>query len=212
MVDETIKISDREGFLMARRLAREEGLLVGGSSGYAMAAALRFASRYTTPANFVVMLPDTGRNYMSKLFNDVWMQAQGFVEQASERVTLREILARKQDRRKIISIEAGARVIDGVKLLHQHDISQVPVLEGDRVVGSLSEATVLKLVHDGRDLAKTAISDVMGKPFPVLDVVLDANEAYRLLQAGNDAVIVTENGKPQGVVTRIDLVDFWMKK
>lgn len=212
VVDDTIKISDREAFLLARRLAREEGLFVGGSSGYAMAAALRYAARYTTPANFVVMLPDTGRNYMSKLFNESWMQGHGFVEEAGTHLSLREVLERKPARREMITVGEEATVLEGVKLLHEHDISQVPVVSGDKVVGSLSEATVLKLVHDNKDLKHTTIHAVMGKPFPSLDAAIDANEAYRLLLSGNDAVIVVDQGKPMGIVTRLDLVDIWMKQ
>ena len=159
----------------------------------------------------VVLLPDTGRNYISKVFNDEWMESHGFTEETIKKISLKEIVERKKRSGTVISIEPNKDVLDGVKLLHKHDVSQLPVMKSGKVIGSLSEATVMKLLHDKHSLSKIKVADIMSKPFPILDENTNADEAYRLLMAGNDAVIISQKGKPQGIVTRIDLVDFWMK-
>lgn len=208
LVDEMVRVSDKESFNTARRLAREEGILAGGSSGTALAAALRYAQRLTEPREIVVLLPDTGRNYLSKIYSDEWMQQNGFWEERVARtVRLAEILAGKSGSPSIIAVQPQDKLRLAVELFHRHGISQLPVIDGQQVVGSLNEASIMKALHDGVDLGNQLIGAVMGKPLPALDEQTELPEAYRLLLGGSPAIIVTRAGRPLGLISRLDLIN-----
>jgi len=210
LVDEMIRVSDKESFNCARRLAREEGLLVGGSAGTAFAAAVKYAKRLDTPKFIVVILPDTGRNYLGKIFSDSWMQENGFWEGKENRsVRLKEIFASKRNLPALISVGPHDKLSAAVKLLHRFNISQLPVVEGRKVIGSLNEASVMKNLSDGIDFSKQEISAVMGKPLPQLSDDTDISEAYRLLLAGNSGIIaLNDSGVPSAILTRSDIIDY----
>lgn len=211
VVDEMIRVSDKESFNTARRLAREEGLLVGGSSGTAVAAALKYAQQLKKPKYMVVLLPDTGRNYLTKMYSDAWMQENGFWEGEEIKITkIKEILNEKKDLPPIISVHSQDILSKAVKLMHGYNISQLPVVDHGKVVGSLQEASLMKLLHDGVDFTKQGIFAVMGKPLPALDEDTEVSEVYRLLLSGTTGIIVTRDEVPIGVITRADLVNHWM--
>lgn len=213
IVDEMIRVSDKESFNIARRLAREEGLLVGGSSGTAVAAALKYDQRLKKPEYIVVLIPDTGRNYLTKIFSDSWMQKNGFWEDKEVRIVkVREILNQKKGLPPIISITTEEILSKAVKLMHEYSISQLPVIDNKKVVGSLDEPSLMKLLHDGIDFTKQQISEVMGKPLPMRDEDTDITEAYRVLLSGTTGVIVTRNEIPIGVITRVDLINYWVTR
>lgn len=212
LVDEVIRISDKESFHMARRLAREEGLLAGGSSGTAVAAAIKYAMRLDKPEVIVVLLPDTGRNYFTKFLSDKWMQENGFLDFKPTEVRAGEVLARKQEVPSLIAVGPHEKVSQAISLMHKYQISQLPVIDGTKNAGSLVEDTLMKLLYDGIDLSQQEVLSVMGKPLPTLDAGANVTEAYRLLLAGHNAIIVVHDGKPMGVITRIDLIDFWIKE
>lgn len=213
IVDEMVRVSDRDSFNTARRLAREEGLLVGGSAGTAMAAALKYAKRLTEQKTIVVILPDTGRNYLSKIFSDKWMQENGYWQGGVQTAaTVRDVLSSEKELPAIISVSPEDTLQAAIDLFHRFKISQLPVLDGARSVGSLQEATLLALVFDGVNPANQRIGGVMGKPLPTIDLGTDISEAYRLLLAGSNALIASENGTPRSVVTRIDLIDFYIRR
>jgi len=214
IVDEMIRVTDKESFNTARRLAREEGILAGGSSGTALAAALKYAQRLERSKYIVVLLPDTGRNYLTKIFSDSWMQENGFWEgEEVKKTPIKDVLSRKDKYPPMISVGPGDILIDAIKLMHEYNISQLPVVDKDKVVGSLDEASLMKLLHDGIDFSKQEISAVMGRPLPSLDEEIDAAEAYRLLLSGTMGLVVTKNGIPAGVITRTDLINYgWQEK
>lgn len=210
VVDEMVRVNDKEAFNTARRLAREEGLLVGGSSGTAVAAALKYAQRLTEPKYIVALLPDTGRNYLTKIYSDSWMQQNGFWEgEPAREEKVKDIVSRKTRFPSIVSVGPRDLLSKAIALMHTNDISQVPVIKGAEVLGSLSEASIMKLLHDGVDSNKQTVSEVMGKPLPAIDENVAASEVYRLLLSGNAGVVVLHNGAPAGVVTRADLIDNW---
>ena len=212
VVDEMVRVSDKESFNTARRLAREEGLLVGGSSGTAVAAALKYAQRLEKPNYIVAILPDTGRNYLTKIFSDWWMQENGFWEESGERVSkVRDILSQKRDFTTMIYVNPQDILSKAVTLMHENNISQVPVTTLNEVVGSLNEASLMKLLHDGVDFAKQEVSAVMGKPLPTLDEEVDVAEAYRLFLSGTQGLIVTRDKIPVGIITRADLISYWVR-
>lgn len=208
IVDEMVRVSDRESFLTARRLAREEGILAGGSSGTALAAALKYAQRLTSPRQIVVLLPDTGRNYLSKMYNDVWMRERGFWEDgAREAITAGDVLRMKRALPKLIAVGPRERLRRVIELMHIYNISQIPVMDGGRSIGSLNESTVMKLLFDGIDFDNQDVQAVMGRPLPEIAATADISEAYRLFLAGATAAIVTENGIGRGVITRTDVIE-----
>ena len=215
IVDEMVRVSDKESFNTARRLAREEGILAGGSSGTALAAALKYARRLPQPRTIVVLLPDTGRNYLSKMYSDRWMQENGFWEdRARPRQVVGEILSGKTQQPTLISVSPQDKLGRAIALMEAHSISQLPVVEQDRVVGSINESAIMKVLHDGLDVANQAVGAVMGQPLPMLDVQTDAAEAYRLLLAGAPGIIVTFGVEKRGigVVTRSDLISQWVRR
>ncbi|HEY3356597.1 MAG TPA: cystathionine beta-synthase [Polyangia bacterium] len=209
VVDEMVRVTDAESFAAARRLAREEGILAGGSAGTAAAAAIKFARRLPAGAVVVVILPDSGRNYLTKIYSDRWMREHGFSDVAPETTTAGDVLARKRLPAQLIAVAPGDAAMAAARLMEQHGISQLPVLEGGRTVGSLNEVTLVKLLHDGVDLAARAVRDVMGRPLPEVDEATDVAEPYRLLLAGYGGVVVTRAGRACGFLARIDLVDYW---
>ncbi len=208
VVDEMVRVSDKESFNTARRLAREEGILAGGSSGTALAAALKYAQRLTQPREIVVLLPDTGRNYISKIFSDDWMRENGFWQDRVARpVKIAQVLGQKKILPPLISVQPQEKLKAAIQLFQQHNISQLPVIENNRVVGSLNEASIMKTLHDGVDLNNQEIRAVMGKPLPVLDENTDIAEAYRLLLGGSPAIVVLRGETPFGLISRFDFIN-----
>ena len=211
VIDDMVRVTDAESFLMARRLAREEGLLVGGSAGMAVAAAIKYARRLEPGKLIVVLLPDSGRNYLSKIFSDHWMQENGYVDHAPQKVTVGDVLDTK-DFPALIAISAHERTLEALRLMQHHGVSQLPVVEDGRVTGSLNEVTLIKLLHDGVDLQDKCIFEVMSRPLPQVDESIDVGEAYRLLLSGHGGVIVTRDGVARGFLARIDLANFWASR
>ncbi|MDE2483444.1 MAG: cystathionine beta-synthase [bacterium] len=208
VIDEMVRVSDRESFLMARRIAREEGLLVGGSSGTAAVAAIKLAKTLPKEAIVVVVFPDSGRGYMSKIFNDDWMIANGFLAEGKRKATVGDVLRGKTPLPPIITVNADDTVKTALDLLRKYEISQLPVMRGREVVGSVNDVGVMQAVFDQADVLHKPVTDVMGRPFPMLEQSAEIELAYKLLTLANPAVIVTDDTEPIGVVTRQDIISF----
>lgn len=214
LVDEVIRIDDRTSFYWARRLAREEGILVGGSAGTALAAALTYARRLTKDDVLVVLLPDTGRGYLSKQFNDTWMRENNLLVQAeSEQPTMYDVLTYRRQHMGnmplVVSVAPNDSIANAVELLRRYGISQTPVMEHGTMVGSLTEDRLLKRLASGEPLEETTVGQVQGPPFPTLEANAPAREAYTLFTMGHVAVAVMANGLLEGIVTKSDLLEFW---
>ncbi|MBO1063267.1 MULTISPECIES: cystathionine beta-synthase [Nostocales] len=213
LVDEMVRVNDKESFNMARCLAREEGLLVGGSCGTAVAAALKYAARLTEPKYIVALLPDTGRNYINKIYSDTWMQENGFWEGTKTRtIKVGEILSQKTDFPSIVAVAPRDTLSTATNLLQKLNISQLPVIDNNQVLGSLNEASLMKCLHDGINFSNQEVFAVMGKPLPLLDEEVDISEAYRVLLSGTTGIIITSHDIPIGLITRADLIKYWINQ
>jgi cystathionine beta-synthase len=213
IVDRWIQVSDRDSFLTARRLAHAEGILAGGSSGTALHAALQVAAEIDDPdAIIAVILPDGGRNYLSKVFNDAWMTQHGFLDRGSDQ-TVGEVLRAKREAGEmpsLVTVDTHQKVGDAVALLHEHRVSQLPVVSAhdpQAVVGSIGERGLLKHAIDDPGLLGAEIVEVMEAPFPAVSGSDDVRDAVELLVGDRQALLVTEDGRPAGIVTRADLLE-----
>jgi cystathionine beta-synthase len=207
-VDDWERVGDAESFHVARELARREGMLLGGSTGTNVAAALRYARRLG-PGHLVVALGcDTGRNYLSKFFDDGWLAANKLTFAEPPAHSVGDLLKRRGER-KLATIAPTATAEQAIQLLEATGISQLPVMDAGKPVGSVQEVSLARILHDGKDPTKVTVSEVMARPLPVLDVLTHLDEAYRLLLAGYTGVLATSEGKVVDIVTRIDLIHYW---
>jgi len=211
VTDEIIAVSDRESFELTRRLAREEGLLVGGSCGMAVAAALRVASRATKDDVIVVLLPDGGRGYLSKIFNDDWMADYGFIEAAGETTVWDVLTAKGGDTPALVHTHPNETVRDAVNILREYGVSQMPVVKAEppvtagEVVGSVSEKALMDALFSGSATLSDPVEKHMSPSLPIIGSGEAVSQAITALGAA-DALLVHYDGKPAGVLTRQDLL------
>jgi cystathionine beta-synthase len=214
VIDRWVRVSDRDSMLTARALTRQEGILAGESCGTAAFAALTVARDLPPEALVVVIFPDTGRNYLSKLYSDAWMLQYGFLDRP-EPVRVEEVLAAKHGGRtpRLVTIGAHEKVRQAVDRLQEFDISQAPVVRQDGAsdvtsfVGSVREATLLDRVFRDPDALQADVAEVMAPPFPMVEFDAPLEEAFGELQ-GAPAVLVAKSGEALGVLTRSDLLEF----
>jgi cystathionine beta-synthase len=213
IVDRYVRVSDRDSFLTARELVKAEGLLAGGSCGTALFAALTVARELDDPSAMVaVVLPDGGRPYLSKVYNDTWMRQYGFLEAPGGR-TVADVLLAKHGAGEIpplVTVDTHQRVRDAIALLHEHRVSQLPVVSSHdlhSVVGSIGERGLLRRAADNPDVLSAQIVDVMEPPFPAVSATDPVREAVELLSGEGQALLVTDEGQPVGIVTRADLLE-----
>jgi cystathionine beta-synthase len=213
VVDRYVTVSDRDSFLTTRRLAETEGILAGGSSGMAVHAALEVAEQVDDPEGLVVViLPDGGRSYLSKVYNDAWMRQYGFLERAPE-LSVGDVLSRKHAEGEIpplVTVETHARVRDAVAKMHEHGVSQIPVVSAhdpQTVAGAVTERGLLRRAVEDPSLLEAEIIDVMEPPLHAVPATDGVREAVDLLSGESEALLVTSDGRPVGIVTRADLVE-----
>jgi cystathionine beta-synthase len=207
-VDEVVEANDKESFLMARRLAREEGLMVGGSAGTAVAGLLKIAERFGDDDLVVVLLPDSGERYLSKIFNDDWMQENGFL--VPEKITARYVLESKRKKiGELVSVDPTATVRRALELMREHDISQMPVLDHGRPVGGVLDHELMTSVMERPALVESPISTLMGQSFPLVNVDNLIDDVIKQLKSKKTpAVLVEEEQKTIGILSRYDLIEF----
>src|SRR5215208_4573852 len=207
LIDEYQTVSDRDSFAIARRLTREEGLFVGGSSGLIAYVALNVARRIDDPnAMVVTFLCDTGERYLSKLYSDEWMRENQMLE--GDRATLGQLLQRKEGTSAptIVSVAPGQTVRQALTLMSLHDVSQLPVMDGPNCVGSVTESSLTSRSLENTKLLDAVMSDVMDQPFPVVESGQPVDAVAKLLSKANPAVLVRDHGTIQGIVTRSDMM------
>ena len=213
VVDEVIAVSDADSFEMTRRLAREEALLVGGSCGMAVVAALRVARDLPRDAVVVVLLPDSGRGYMSKIFSDDWMGSYGFLRQAGEKTVGDVLRSKSGELPALVHTHPNETVRDAIGILREYAVSQMPVVKAEppvmsgEVAGSVSERALLELLFTGQANLADSVERHMQPGLPLVGAGEPVSTARKELEA-SDAVLVVEDGKPVGVLTRADLLGF----
>jgi cystathionine beta-synthase len=213
IVDEFIQVTDRECFVAARKLARQEGILVGGSAGLALHAAIQVAVDSKPDDVIVVLLPDTGRNYLSKFFSDEWMRQNGYLQRLVP-ARVREVIDSHSDGvPELVSVGAGKSVGEAIDLMQQYGISQLLVTEngssaGGGVVGSIQERTLLDRIYRDPSVVTTSVSTAMDPPFARVAAGAPIEEAFEALLGGEPALMIVEGELPVGVITRSDLLEF----
>ena len=209
-VDDVIQVTDKEAFQLTRQLVTKEGIFAGGSSGAALAGTFKYARALTRPQEIVVLFPDSGDRYLSKIFNDDWMRENGFLESRVDLGTARDILEQARPG-KLIVAQKTAKVIDIIRLMKEHGISQVPVVENSKILGVVSEAELLHYLLDQAHRAEDKIENILSPHFE--QISLDESvETISEAVSQNKVVIVYEDKTIHGIITKIDLVSYYSKK
>ncbi|MFC4334022.1 cystathionine beta-synthase [Salininema proteolyticum] len=212
--DEIVEVTDAEAFEMTRRLAREEGLLVGGSAGMAVVAALTVARRAEPDDVVVVLLPDGGRGYLSKIFSDDWMTTYGFMTAGEQDMTVGAVLERKRpDLPELVHLHPTDTVREAIDIMREYGVSQLPVLKAEppvtsgEVAGAVAERELMDRLFRGEATLHDTVERLMGAPLETIGAGDSVAHAVEVFQ-NHDALFVHAEGKPVGILTRQDLLDY----
>ncbi len=210
LIDEFVRVSDKDSFNTARRLAREEGILAGGSCGTAIFAALQISQSLTEKDVVVVLLPDGGRGYLSKQYSDDWMRDNGFIPAPEFSYYAEDLLERKQRKSSVpdmITVKAEDSVQHALEAMEKHHVDQLPVVnDAGQNVGHINEVIVMQVVYERKDPAHIKVNSVMGRPAPQLDVRTEIDQIYKAFRLGAPMVVLTKENKAYGVLTKFDIM------
>lgn len=210
LIDDYVRVTDREAMQMTRRLSREEGLFCGQSSGMAVAGAIQWMEAHADGLSeddvVVILLPDSGFRYLSKTYNDNWMRNHGFLESKPD-LTVRQVLTSRKIGGTVLAASPEETLGDVIKTMAERGISQMPVIAGDTVIGSLTETVILNRLIDDPEAREQSVREVMGDPFPIVPRSLHLEHLSSYLEKGAGAVLVeTDNGNHYQIITKSDLI------
>ena len=206
LVDRWIKSNDRESFRVARQLIRQEGLLVGGSSGSAVWAAIQVARDAKPGAKIVVILPDSIRNYLSKFVDDRWMRQQGYLKADWEVGTIADVV-RALGKREVLTVKVDESVGHATKVLKEHGISQLPVLDQGKLAGIITEADLLHALVSGRVVADTIVAEVMVRKVSTVAMHASSGELPAIFERGEVALVTDDARRVLALLTKMDLIE-----
>jgi len=209
ILNDIVRVDDKECFLMARDLVRYEGLYVGGSSGAVVAGALKYARKVDRPLNIVVLLPDSAAKYLSKIYNDAWMREHGFLDDAVGLGTVADLMKARDQ--KLVTTRPSTRVRDVITLLKTNGISQVPVVEDGRLLGAVSEVELLRYLATGEHSLDSVVGGLVESDYASVSPDTKIELVQGLLADARMAVVV-DGDNLTGVITKIDLIDYLAKK
>ncbi|TDB60047.1 cystathionine beta-synthase [Arundinibacter roseus] len=206
VIDHFVKVTDKDAAIMARRLAREEGLFVGWSCGSAVHGALEYARTTLTEDDvMVIILPDHGTRYLNKIYNDTWMKDHGFLERTY--ATARDIVHRKNGLSLLLTVTPDTRVAEAIRLLNRESISQIPVMDAEgEVVGSLTDSVILHRLIENPEVSTQLVADVMDKPFKFVALDSTVDTLSSLIDRENKALLVRDEGNQVHIITQADLL------
>src|SRR5690606_28402518 len=211
LVDRWVKSNDKDSFRIARQLIRQEGLLVGGSCGSAVWAAMQVAKDFPKGARILCVLSDGIRNYLTKFVDDRWMRENGFLEEDWAIGTIEELM-RSMPRREVVTVDVGDPLRKAVALFKERGFSQVPVVDQGKLAGILTEADALRVLVDGNASGDTSIAEVMVRKVSTIAPHAPASELPRIFERGEVALVVDDARTVRGIVTKLDLIEHLTRK
>jgi cystathionine beta-synthase len=207
VIDDMIEVTDKESFVMARRLTREEGMFVGGSAGSAVAGALKYAEKMQDNSVMVIIIPDTGERYLSKIYNDDWMRENGFL--MPDRITVGYVLQNKSKNvPQLIAVDPETTVRKALDLFREHDVSQLPVIEKGKPIGTLNDNDLMSTVLKDQLKLDASVRSLMKPTFPVVGTSAPIEYAIDLLKKKDSAVLIEDDHKVVGILTRYDVIEY----
>jgi cystathionine beta-synthase len=205
VIDYVEQVSDKDAANMCRRLAEEEGIFTGYSGGAVMQGVLQMADRFKEGDVVVIIFHDHGSRYVGKVYNDDWMRDRGFLEE--EEITAKSIVQRKKDIKHLVFVRPDEKVIEAISKMKEKSLTQLPVMENEKIIGSISESAVLNLLLENVNVREQEVKSVMGKPFPHVGWHSTSNEISKLITRDNSAVLVEKPTGELAIITEFDLIE-----